>query len=79
MDSENKSIKVENFSIDFVYREGCKVIDNCRSTTCLQLANIHDSKWSLINRTGIVMHEERVDEKLRYNNLPPTGTTTIKY
>lgn len=67
-----------SFTIDFVNRGQNKLIDNAKCVVCLQMANIDIAEWHMIDRTGNVIYEERVDDKLRHNNLTDEGTRTIK-
>jgi len=65
--------------VNFVQRGSFSLIDNTRSTIALQEAGVPINQWNLVNRTGVTSVENAVTTKLLNNNLPATGTSTVRF
>jgi len=71
----NGTISPSEIPVDFVERDGIKVVNNNRSASVLRQAGIPEDQWDLVNQTGNEEVEKSVDQKLQRNKLPETGTT----
>lgn len=74
---KNGSVDPRDIPVNYVEREGYRVIENTRSSTTLYEAGIPEARWNLVNQTGNRAVESRIDSHLETNYLPSTGTNKI--
>jgi hypothetical protein len=68
----------EQVPVEYIVRDGNPLIVNTRSALALQRADIPQSGWNLIDRTGVPEVETRITERLLKNQLDNTGTSTLR-
>lgn len=64
--------------IDYIVRDGNVLILNTRSANALMQAGIPRNQWNAINRTGVEMYENMLNDQLRKNKLTSSGIPTAK-
>ena len=72
------ALNVDDVPIDFVVRNGNKLILNTRSAQVLTQAGVPRSRWNAIDRTGDVQYEARLNGQLKRNKLTEEGTDTVR-
>lgn len=73
-DLRSGKIKPWQLKIDYVVRDGNKLILNTRSAHVLELAGIPRWQWNISNRTGKHKYEKRLDMQLQRSGLNSNGT-----
>ena len=63
------NISVASVEVNFVVRDGVRVVANTRTAVALQRAGIKRSKWNWVDRTGVGRWEKRVDKALERSKL----------
>lgn len=71
-------MKPSEVPIDYIVRDGNKLILNTRSAQALEAAGIHRSQWNAVNRTGQEMYENMLSGQLQRNNLTSEGISTVR-
>ncbi len=71
-------MKTADVPIDYIIRDGNKLILNTRSAQALEGAGIPRSQWNSVNRTGQEMHEARLTGQLQRNGLTSQGTSSVR-
>ncbi|MGJ8664812.1 MAG: RHS repeat domain-containing protein [Patiriisocius sp.] len=75
---ESGNLKPGDVPIEVIVRDGNTLILNTRSSVALTKANIPRSKWSVIDKTGDIDSELRLDKQLKKNKLDSQGTEKIR-
>ena len=69
---------VSQVPVEFIERNGIRLIVNTRSYLALLRANINVNFINFINRTGDLDVEAKITERLRVNNLTEEGTDVLR-
>lgn len=72
------AMKPSEVPIDFIVRDGNKLILNTRSAQALEAAGIPRSQWNAVNRTGQDMFENMLSGQLQRNGLTSEGIATVR-
>jgi len=72
------AMKPSEVPIDFIVRDGNKLILNTRSAQALEAAGIPRSQWNAINRTGQEMYENMLSGQLQRNGLTSEGIANVR-
>jgi alkylated DNA nucleotide flippase Atl1 len=72
------AMKVSEVPVDFIVRDGNKLILNTRSAKALEAAGISRSEWNVVNRTGQELYEKLLSGRLQRNGLASEGIETVK-
>ena len=72
------AMKASDVPINYIVRDGNKLILNTRSAQALEAAGIPRSAWNAVNRTGNAMFEEMLTGQLQRNGLTSAGTATVR-
>lgn len=77
-DIRANNISVNDVPINYVERDGYRLIDNTRSAAALQRAGVDSSQWNWqpITDTNRI---NQINDRLMNNNLSQYGTTLIEY
>lgn len=71
-------LKPADLPVEYLVRDGNSLLINTRSSLALKQANIPESSWSLINRTGVESAEAAMTERLLRNGLGSGGTDVLR-
>lgn len=71
-------LDVSDVPVTYIERNGNRLIENTRSSLALKRANIPESQWNLINKTGDLEIELKITERLQRNGLSNTGTDVLR-
>jgi len=71
------TIRPADVAVNYIIRDGNKLILNTRSATALEKAGIPRSQWNAADRTGDSEWEGRLDDQLRKNALSSQGTPIV--
>jgi RHS repeat-associated protein len=71
-------INASDLPIEYIEREGVRLIVNTRSSLALRIAGVPQSQWRLVNRTGVESAEAAMTERLTRNGLTNAGTETLR-
>jgi hypothetical protein len=71
-------LTAEQIPVEFLLRNGQRLIVNTRSALALRRAGIPESQWRLIDRTGVPEVEALITERLWRNQLDTTGTDVLR-
>ena len=71
-------LKPSDVPITYIERDGVKLIENTRSSLALRRANVPESAWNLINKTGDAIIEAKITERLARNGLTDSGTDVLR-
>lgn len=71
-------LKPSEIPVTYIERNGVKLIENTRSSLALKRANIPESKWTTINKTGDSTIEAKITERLARNGLTDSGTDVLR-
>jgi filamentous hemagglutinin len=74
----NGQLKPKEVPITYIERDGVKLIENTRSSLALRRANIPESAWNLINKTGDLTIVAKITERLARNELTNSGTDVLR-
>ena len=77
-DLRSGTLSVDTVPVEYIVRDGNRLIVNTRSSLSLQRANIPESQWRLIDRTNVPEVEARITERLLRNNLNNAGSDTLR-
>lgn len=72
------AMKPSDVPIDFIIRDGNKLILNTRSAQALEAAGIPRSQWNAVNRTGQGVFEDMLTGQLQRNGLTSEGIATVR-
>jgi len=77
-DIRSNNISVGDVPINYVERDGYRLIDNTRSAAALQRAGVNPSQWNWqpITDTNRI---NQINDRLMNNNLSQYGTTLVEY
>jgi hypothetical protein len=64
--------------VEFIVRDGNRLIVNTRSSLALRQAGIPEAQWNLINRTGVAEVEANITQRLLRNGLGNEGTEVLR-
>lgn len=67
------TLNPSQIKIDYIVRDGNKLIMNTRSAQALTRAGIPRSAWSGVNRTGQALYENLLSGQLTRNGLTSVG------
>jgi filamentous hemagglutinin len=67
------ALSAAEVSIQYIVRNGNKLILNTRSAQALERAGIPRSQWNPVNMTGNAAAEKRLTDQLRRNGLDSSG------
>lgn len=71
-------LKAADIPVEYIERDGIKLIVNTRSSLALRRAGIPESEWKLINKTGDALTEAKITERLARNELTQEGVDVIR-
>jgi hypothetical protein len=71
-------LKPADLPVEYLVRDGNRLLINTRSSLALKQANIPESSWSLINRTGVESAEAAMTDRLLHNGLGSGGTDVLR-
>jgi RHS repeat-associated protein len=72
------AMKSSEIPIDFIVRDGNKLILNTRSAQALEIAGVPRSQWNAVNRTGQQFYEKNLSGQLERNKLTSEGIATVR-
>jgi hypothetical protein len=72
------SINPSEVPVQYIVRDGNKLILNTRSAQALEQAGVARSQWNAVNMTGDAASEARLSAQLRRNGLTSEGTPTVR-
>lgn len=72
------AMKPSEVSIDFIVRDGNKLILNTRFAQALESAGISRAQWNAVNRTGQEMYENMLSGQPQRNGLTSEGIADIR-
>ena len=56
-------------AVNYVVRDGTRIVANTRTSVALQRAGIDPSDWNWVDRTGVARWKTRVDDALKRSRL----------
>lgn len=62
-------IAASDVAVNYVVREGSRVVANTRTSVALQRAGVDPADWNWVDRTGVSRWEKRVDDALKRSKL----------
>jgi hypothetical protein len=71
-------LKPGNVPVEYIERDGVKLIVNTRSSLALRRAGIPESEWNLVNKTGDAVTEANIAKRLARNELTEEGIDVIR-
>ncbi|WP_247681890.1 RHS repeat-associated core domain-containing protein [Paenibacillus sp. Marseille-P2973] len=74
----NGELQASDLPVEYLMRDGNKLLINTRSSLALKRAGIPESEWTFVNRTGDSYFEIKITERLAKNGLTSAGTDTIR-
>jgi hypothetical protein len=77
-DLRGGAMTADQVPVEFVVRDGNRLIVNTRSSLALRQAGIPESQWSLIDRTAVPEVQARISERLLRNQLDNAGASTLR-
>lgn len=72
------TLRPADVPIDFIVRDGNKLILNTRSAQALELAGIPRAQWNAVDRTGQELFENMLTGQLNRNGLTTAGVETAR-
>lgn len=72
------ALNAADVPVEFIVRDGQRLIVNTRSSLALRQAGIPESQWNLINRTGVEAVEQNITNRLLRNGLDDAGTDVLR-
>lgn len=72
------AIKTSDVSVEYIMRDGNKLLLNTRSSLSLKRAGIPEANWTMVNRTGDSFLESMLTQRLMKNGLTNAGTDTLR-
>ena len=63
------SVSASDIPVNYVVRDGTRVVANTRTSVALQRAGIDPSDWNWVDRSGVSRWERRVDDALERSRL----------
>ncbi len=77
-DLSSGALKAADVPVEFIVRDGQRLIVNTRSSLALRQAGIPQSQWNLVNRTGVEAVEQNITNRLLCNSLDNAGTPEVE-
>jgi len=71
-------LKATDMPVEYIERDGVKLIVNTRSSLALRRAGIPESEWNLVNKTGDAFTETKITERLARNELTEEGIDAVR-
>ncbi len=71
-------MKLADVPVEYVVRNGNRLIVNTRSSLALRQAGIPEAQWNLVNRTGISKVESDITKRLAHNELSSEGSEVLR-
>jgi hypothetical protein len=72
------TMRAADVPVEFIVRDGNRLIVNTRSSLALRQAGIPEAQWNLINRTGVAEVEANITQRLLRNGLGNEGTDVLR-
>ena len=72
------AIKASDIPVQYVVRDGNKLIFNTRTAQALMQAGIPRSSWNAVNVTGKAQFERMLSEQLDRNGLSSSGVSSVR-
>lgn len=77
-DLRTGALKTIDIPVEYIERDGVKLIVNTRSSLALKRAGIPESEWNLINKTGDPLTEATITKRLAKNKLTEEGSDVLR-
>lgn len=72
------ALKTSDVPVEYIMRDGNKLLLNTRSSLALKRAGIPESNWVMVNKTGDSFLEQMLTQRLMKNGLTNAGTETLR-
>jgi len=72
------ALKPAEVPVEFIARDGNRLIVNTRSVLPLREAGVPEAQWNLVDRTGSPVVEKTISERLAHNGLGSAGTDVVR-
>jgi hypothetical protein len=77
-DLRSGAMTADQVPVEFIVRDGNRLVVNTRSSLALRQAGIPESQWNLIDKTAVPEVQARITERLLRNQLDNAGTSTLR-
>jgi hypothetical protein len=71
-------VNISDVSVTYIERGGYKLIENTRSALALLRSGTPVDKWNMINKTGDLIIESKITQRLLYIGLSEMGTDVLR-
>jgi hypothetical protein len=78
-DLRSGRVMPDEVPVDVIVRKGRTLILNTRSSMALEEGGVPRSRWNVVDRTGQMGYERRLDRQLRRNGLDSDGVGSVEF